>query len=1436
MRRTRPKQPSTLDYLFKHLKNNEILSVLVRLSACLVIFATMNLRTIFLLFTWAIQLNVSAANKELDSLQNLIQNSKNHTQKVDAYLASADAVFGQDSLLAYDYLIEGIKLSIQINDNQRLGEALIGLGNYYERSSHYKDALENYLLAEGIFERVGNKKWQAIALNKIGVFYGKRSNYEPAIEKFKEVLKLRVELKDSIGIASVYNNFGNIYQEIKSVSLAKSFYEKSLKIGLLRNDKKDVANVLGNLGLCEMEIEQYDSANYYFFQSLAIRSQEGDHSRLTRIYCHIGVNYTKMAVFDSAKYYLDLASNSFDKNPKDEDKLHLNYCLAQYYNALGNYDKALEEGNVLLIKSKQLGWTEAEINANYELYLASEGLGNYQNALVYFKRFSSLKDSLLSSIVELNLREHEVNFKWSSKLEELKKYNTNSTKSGDSWWNNQWLVVLLFFIATSVLILLFEVGRNRKKNKAKQEYEHIDYLRSHRIFYLVGAVLYTLVPVLMLDEALKLNDPLSIRISVSSFVLAAYVATFWVNWVRINRIWMTKIIYFLVVTHHFILIYLNSLSVEHFLFLLIVLAAIGMVFKTVKAHLLFSIYIIFCALAVIYFVEMPIINPRLFVGVIVAILLISFVISLSNMDLDEQLEYSNNVVHEADALVFIVDRKGDNIYTSHSVLNILGYEPYEFRTHNWIEVMGIEPETARKIKNNLIAIAIGIVEPSLNPYQRIQSKDGQIKWLSIKEKRLKDDRVLVIGMDVSDQKATQDQLLRSEGNFRQIAENISDVFYLYDLVKKKFEYVSPNVADISGKSSDWFYRQNQLIYDFVVDEDRETVQSSVAKLEQANAYDIVYRILVDRKIRWIREKGFPIVDQEGKVVKQTGLCQDISEQKEAEEEIKKLSLVASYTDNFILMVGADNRIEWANQAFYKLTGYSELETIGNLPLSLISGSLSSETVIDQITRAVFVDKKQLQCEMINYKKDENIFYSQLEVTPLINKAGELEKYFVIGSDITEKKNQELKMQKIADRLEVIHSIEKTILTSESSEDIIYNTLNQALDKMPISRASLTMFNLVDKTFYVYARVSGELDSITDRREYNLSDFSMYETLLTTKSDVLVNLSKKEDLSPTDKILVEEGVTFLLLSPLVVGDRLIGSFNVCFNDGFQEDVDYLRKVTKEVANGLAIALQQSQLTEDLFLSNQALTSSIDYAKMIQQAYIPSDLCLKDQLLEHFIINRPKDIVSGDFYWIGEYNEFQIIAVGDCTGHGVPSAFMTIIGISELNNIVRHKGITDPAQILIELNLAIVAALASTNEIQLKDGMDVGIFVFNRKTEEVVFAGARRPLYHFTQGELKQYDGTKLSIGDFGEQFGIRYSSTVISAEKGDIFYLFSDGCTDQFGGDKIRKYSRKQLETNLIDNSHLPLIQQKEIIEASLVNWQGQQSQTDDILMVGFKIK
>jgi len=388
---------------------------------------------------------------------------------------------------------------------------------------------------------------------------------------------------------------------------------------------------------------------------------------------------------------------------------------------------------------------------------------------------------------------------------------------------------------------------------------------------------------------------------------------------------------------------------------------------------------------------------------------------------------------------------------------------------------------------------------------------------------------------------------------------------------------------------------------------------------------------------------------------------------------------------------------------------------------------------------------------------------------------------------------------------------------ENTEDIIYNTLEKTIDKLPIIRASLALFNPKDNSFYSYAKMASEEISISDSREFKLTDFSLYDTLNTNRSNHVVDLTKKHPLSLTDEILIEEGAKLTLMSPLIRGNELIGSLNVCFTESFEDDTEHYTEITTEVANGLAIAIQQSRLKDKLHESNESITSSIDYAKMIQQSYIPFDISLNGHFTNNFIINRPKDIVSGDFYWVGQHGDVKVIAVGDCTGHGVPGAFMTVIGISELNNIVVHQGVTDPAEILKALDAEIVKDLSSGDNVQLKDGMDIGLICHNVKTGALTYAGARRPLYRLSQGELSFIKGTKLSIGYSDDNFGVTYETQEIAYEKGDRFYLFSDGCTDQFGGERGKKFTIKRLERIMASLSDKSFAEQKSIVELSLIH-------------------
>jgi len=246
-------------------------------------------------------------------------------------------------------------------------------------------------------------------------------------------------------------------------------------------------------------------------------------------------------------------------------------------------------------------------------------------------------------------------------------------------------------------------------------------------------------------------------------------------------------------------------------------------------------------------------------------------------------------------------------------------------------------------------------------------------------------------------------------------------------------------------------------------------------------------------------------------------------------------------------------------------------------------------------------------------------------------------------------------------------------------------------------------------------------------------------------------------------------------------------------------------------------------------------SIQYAQKIQEAILPN----KNIIYEHlnaFILYLPKDIVSGDFYWFYKKAEKIIIATVDCTGHGVPGAFMSMIGNNLLNQIVIENGITKPAKILTELNNGVQTALNQRHvDAEASDGMDVALCTIDKEKNELEFAGALRPLYIIKKGNIEKIEGVKSPIG--GLQLGAEnvYTSTVRQLAKGDTFYMFSDGYADQFGGKKGKKFMAKRLQQLLLDMQELPMEKQKKTLEDTHLDWKGDGEQVDDILLIGVRI-
>ncbi|MFC2096395.1 PP2C family protein-serine/threonine phosphatase [Bacteroidota bacterium] len=259
----------------------------------------------------------------------------------------------------------------------------------------------------------------------------------------------------------------------------------------------------------------------------------------------------------------------------------------------------------------------------------------------------------------------------------------------------------------------------------------------------------------------------------------------------------------------------------------------------------------------------------------------------------------------------------------------------------------------------------------------------------------------------------------------------------------------------------------------------------------------------------------------------------------------------------------------------------------------------------------------------------------------------------------------------------------------------------------------------------------------------------------------------------------------------------------------------------------------QKDELLFQKNQ-ITDSIQYAKSLQTGLLTELNLIKKIIPNHFIFYLPKDIVSGDFYWVKKLDDYIIIAAADCTGHGVPGAFMSVLGISLLNEIVRRKEITKANQALEVLRYELRETLSqSDKDYSTNNGMDIALCVINRKEKIIQYSGANAPLYLVRNNKLIEYKPTRNPIG--ATPIEIPFHNNEIEYEEDDIFYLFSDGFMDQFGGDNGKKFRSRRFKHLLLEIHKKPMEIQKDHLKLSLNKWMmNKYEQIDDIMIFGFR--
>ena len=406
--------------------------------------------------------------------------------------------------------------------------------------------------------------------------------------------------------------------------------------------------------------------------------------------------------------------------------------------------------------------------------------------------------------------------------------------------------------------------------------------------------------------------------------------------------------------------------------------------------------------------------------------------------------------------------------------------------------------------------------------------------------------------------------------------------------------------------------------------------------------------------------------------------------------------------------------------------------------------------------------------------------------------------------------------------------------------VVYDAIKEDLS---IKSATLTNEKINKKELEELKKYISYLEEIlkenkVDFNAESLGQKSFYDKEVAQQISELkekVDLKEKELVKSEDKrkrlwwvILVI--VLILIPSILAIVFFINGKKTKKLNVQLEDQVEEIQQANEE------IAAQRDDILEKSTKLNEAYTSiraSVMYAKRIQESILINPVQINSHFNDSFIYYQPKDIVSGDFYWFSSIDDKLIIAAIDCTGHGVPGAFMTMLSNTLLNEIVNNKRITDPSLILKALHEQVREHLHQEKENSAKDGMDIALVVIDSIAKELSFAGANNPFYFIDSVGCQQVRGSKSGIG--GGEADVSFETTSWRLDQFSTFYLFSDGFQDQFGGEKSKKYMKKNFREYLYSISTLSMSAQKESLDKELNDWMGENEQTDDVLVIGVKL-
>ncbi|MCA6364481.1 MAG: PAS domain S-box protein [Bacteroidetes bacterium] len=997
------------------------------------------------------------------------------------------------------------------------------------------------------------------------------------------------------------------------------------------------------------------------------------------------------------------------------------------------------------------------------------------------------------------------------------------------FWKSSWFFLVSTVCLLIIIFALIFVYRNFREDFIRDQrslYNHN--LTVGRFVLFTAAFLYPVSGSLirMFSESTNLNLPVMFAIGV--LMMLTGLLSYSVRLIKEHTHLLARFEYGLLIFHMYYLCYYNKLAPVPVIMLILVLSAIGLLVDRLRQLIAFASLSLFLSISLVIVIPSTPYgyNGWLFLLAILVGLIIAFISVITRLNLFNRLIFADTIINNSSSIVLAVDQGGSVVFASKSVTTILGYEQHEVLGDGWWKVRSDDYVDNLNRKQQVINMREAR-ETYISP---IKTKNGRIRWIQWQDTILEGNLKVGVGLDVTDRQEMEER-------YRHIVETANDIIYTADF-KGCFTYTNEVAVKILG------YELSELIgrhfSEFVHPDWVQEVTTFYAKQFQRRLLSTTLEFPVisgDGGIVWLGQTVRIIIDDEHpeRIKGFQAIARDITEKKQYEEELEKLSLVASETINGVLICDPESNIEWVNEGFTRITGYSLAEVRNRRAGDVLKGEKTNMATIYNARERVRTGQG-FEVELLVYNRDGNEIWISVSNTPIVDENGRLLKQIEIFTDISEKKRYELQLSRYSKNLELLNNTRQRLLDANTVESLAASVLPVYFDH--IHYTSRVILALIDERQDLIEVYEVTKENVGDKPQYILlsqADFLQLDHIRLSRYRLITELNEQNAISIFDQRLLASGVRSYLATTLQIEGKVNGFLSLCsdYEDAVDDsDIDLM----DEVADVMASTIQQIRYREIIQQKNNDISSSINYARRIQNAILPPEEVLRKELGDMFVLFRPKDILCGDYYWAETRGNYIFVAVADSTGHGVPGALLSLMGHNLLNQAIRERHLTRPAAILDFLNLSIQQTLNQYKQAgELHDGMDIALCVFERKSRTMMFAGAINPLYIVRGQELIQVKGNRFSIGSYFDFKSRPFDHQEVEIKSGDMLYMFTDGYPDQFGGDHDRKLSYRRFRELLIQVASLPAIEQREILTARFSEWMGKGNQTDDVCVLGIRV-